>query len=177
MHRKRSRKSVIDFVVVSSDLIKHIEYMHIDEERVHVLTKLTKSKHGKTTKVESDHNLIETKLNVSWNATEDDPIEVINFKDKVGQEKFYEATNDTEDLTKIFESNKTLQVQTKKFLKRLNGFIHQSFKKVKIVRKFDAKLEELYNVRRYWRSRSDENSKEELEKVEKELAEKYSETM
>ena len=38
-------------------------------------------------------------------------------------------------------------------------------------------MEELYNVRRYWRSRSDENSKEELEKVENELAEKYSETM
>ena len=72
-------KSVIDFVVVSSDLIKHIEYMHIDEERVNVLTKLTKSKRGKTTKVESDHNLTETKLNISWNAKEDDPIEVINF--------------------------------------------------------------------------------------------------
>ena len=59
----------------------------------------------------------------------------------------------------------------------MNGLIHQSFKKVKIVRKYDARLEELYNVRRYWRSKSDENSKEELEKVENELAEKYSETM
>ena len=113
---------MIDFVVVSSDLIKHIEYMHIDEERVHVLTKLTKSKHGKTTKVESDHNLIETKLNVSWNATEDDPIEVINFKDKVGQEKFYEATNDTEDLTKIFESNKTLRCSDKEVSQKIEWF-------------------------------------------------------
>ena len=112
------------------------------------MTKLTKSKLGKTTKVESDHNFIETILNVSWNSKEDDPIKVMNLKDKVGQDKFYEATNDTEDLTKIFEFNKTLQVQTKKFLKRLNCFIHQCFKKVKIVRKHDAELEELYNLRR-----------------------------
>ena len=90
---------------------------------------------------------------------------------------FYKVTNDKKDLTKIFETNKTLQVQTRKFFKRLNGFINQCFKKVKIARKSDAKLEELYNQRRYWRSQSDETSKEELEKVDNELAEKYSETM
>ena len=32
------KKSVIDFVIVSNDLVKHIEYIHIDDERLHVLT-------------------------------------------------------------------------------------------------------------------------------------------
>ena len=52
-------QSVIDFVIMSSDLINHVEYMHIDDMRENVLTKLVKSKKGKkrhTKKVESDHN-------------------------------------------------------------------------------------------------------------------------
>ena len=35
-------RSVIDFVIVSSDLLKHIERIHIDDERKHVLTKIMK---------------------------------------------------------------------------------------------------------------------------------------
>ena len=45
------------------------------------------------------------------------------------------------------------------------------------LRKCDAKLEELYNQRRYLRTKKDEKSLEELEKVEDILAEQYSESM
>ena len=51
-------KSVIDFVIVSRDLEKHIEYMHIDDQRKNVLTKLIKTRKRHTKKVESEHNLI-----------------------------------------------------------------------------------------------------------------------
>ena len=40
-------KSVIDFVIMSSDLARHIEYVHIDDKRINVLTKLGKQKKGK----------------------------------------------------------------------------------------------------------------------------------
>ena len=53
-------RSVIDFVIVSGDLGKLIEYMHIDYKRTNVLTKLTKTKNRHTKKVQSDHNIIET---------------------------------------------------------------------------------------------------------------------
>ena len=56
-------KTVIDFVVMSSDLIKHIESIHIDEERVHVLTKNLKTKSG-VEYTESDHNVVNTKINI-----------------------------------------------------------------------------------------------------------------
>ena len=78
----------------------------------------------------------------------------------MSQERFFALTNKTTDLTKIFETNKTLEVQTKKFIKRLDGFIHQSFQKIKITTKCDQRLEELYNKRRYLRNRSDPKSKE-----------------
>ena len=59
-----SEESVIDFVVISSDLVRHIEYVDVDDKRVHVLTKLVKCKNRQTKKVESDHNVIEVRLNI-----------------------------------------------------------------------------------------------------------------
>ena len=43
-------QSVIDFVITSCDLIKRIAFVHIDDRREHVLTKITKSKKNKTIK-------------------------------------------------------------------------------------------------------------------------------
>ena len=42
-----TEQSVIDFVIMSSDLIEHLEYVHVDDKWVHVLTKFWKSKNGK----------------------------------------------------------------------------------------------------------------------------------
>ena len=58
-------KSIIDFVIVSNDLVTDILSMMINDERKHVLTKLTKTKSG-ILKKESDHNTIVTKLNIKW---------------------------------------------------------------------------------------------------------------
>ena len=169
-------QSVIDFVIVSSNLMKHVQSIHIDGKRLNVLTRLTKRGNHKKI-VESDHNMIETKLNISWQSYTDKPLEVFNFSNKESQNKFFKATHDTKAFTDIFETNKSLAVQTKKFIKRLNGFIHEAFKKVKIVVKGDSMLERLYEKRRQLRNKSDDASKEELEIVEEELATKYSESM
>ena len=90
-----------------------------------------------------------------------------------GNDKFFKATNESNDLIKIFESNKSLNVQTKKFVKHLNGFIQQCFRKVKITRKGDEKFEIQYNKRRILRSKPDEKNREKLEALEEELAAKY----
>ena len=121
-----SETSVIDFVIASSDQINHIEYIHIDDRREHVLTKLVK-KGSHTKKNESDHNIIETRLNIPWTTKFSESVEVFNFKDKESQERFYNATNETNHLSKIFSSEKPLEVQRKKFIKRLNGFISGAF--------------------------------------------------
>ena len=42
--RDRSEKSVIDIVMFSADLKKHIKSMIVDEERLHVLIKIKKTK-------------------------------------------------------------------------------------------------------------------------------------
>ena len=122
-----TEKSVINFVITSSTLIKHIEKMHIDDRRVNVLKSLLKKGDKKLKKTESDHNIIHTKLNIPWTVKCDKPYEVFNFKDKTSQETFFSLTNETETLAEIFDSTKTLDMQIKKFLKRLDGFVHQCF--------------------------------------------------
>ena len=50
----------------------------------------------------------------------------------------------TDSLSKIFDTDKDLVIQTKKFMKRLKGYIHGSFKKVKNNKKPDKILNNLF---------------------------------
>ena len=103
--------------------------------------------------------------------------EIYNLKNKKCQKYFEEETSKTNELSRIFDSDKNINIQTKKFLKRLNGFISKCFKKIKVSNKMDNTLEGLYDKRTYLRSKTDPLSKIELEKVEKELNDKYSQAM
>ena len=100
-------QSVIDFVIVSNELIKHIESIHIDDDRVNVLTTNHKTKTG-TTMSKSDHNLIETKLNLKWNAKEAKVFEMFNFKDVESQKRFKYQTTNTAVLSNIVDNNNHL---------------------------------------------------------------------
>ena len=102
---------------------------------------------------------------------------MFNFKDKHGQMKLKELTENTTALSKIFDTEKELDVPTKKFLKRLKGYLNESFKKVKISNKPDKTLNNLFDKRRILRSQKSPASKAELEIVDNELAQKYSEKM
>lgn len=57
-------KSAIDLVIVSSDMVEYIVSLQIDEARKNVLTKVTKNKKGDVKIQESDHNILETSLNI-----------------------------------------------------------------------------------------------------------------
>ena len=102
---------------------------------------------------------------------------MFKYKDSEALTNFKIATTNTNKLSKIINSDKPIDVVTKKFLKRLKGFVHQCFRKVKIVEKEDKDLEDLYNIRRILRTKSDAESEIKLEEVEKILCEKYSEVM
>ena len=62
-------------------------------------------------------------------------------------------------------------------IKRIKGFVNQTFKKVRIVEKPDEELETLYTKRRILRSKNNFQSQIELETVEKELSDKYADKM
>ena len=75
------KKSVIDFVIVSNDLVKHIEHIHIDDERLHVLTTRLKTKNG-IHHSESDYNLITTKFKLTWTPFKSKVVEVFKYNSK-----------------------------------------------------------------------------------------------
>ena len=136
----------------------------------HVLTKYTKDK-----KVKSDHNIIITSFNIGVNPdSQEARLEIYNLKNHACQQNFKEATTNTKELSQIFDSDKDINVLTKKFLKRLNGFICQNFKKIRITEDIDKNLEKLYNMRSELRNKTDEDSKEKLKDVEKQLEDEYS---
>ena len=117
---QRTEESVISFVLLSEDLVETVEAVIIDDKREHVLSRITKTKNGTEYK-ESDHNLIETKLNLRWNKNVPNANDkVFNLKNVKCQKLFKEETSKNNDLSKIFVEEKDLDIATEKFLKKLN---------------------------------------------------------
>ena len=103
--KRKVEESTIDFVIVSRDLAEIVKNMIIDEERKHVLARITKSKQ-KVNIVESDHNTILTEFTLKWNEGDGKQrIEVMNLKNKNCQEKFKIITSNGKELSSIFDDN------------------------------------------------------------------------
>ena len=103
--KNRKEESCIDIVLFSSDLSNNFNFLYIDEERKHVLTRIRKTKTGIKTK-ESDHNVLVTKFDntISYEKV-NKKIEVYNIKNKDCQEKFKQFTSNIKMLSTIFDSS------------------------------------------------------------------------
>ena len=172
---KSLEQSVIDFVLISSDMVSQLVSCHVDSERKHVLTKITKKK-----QIESDHNSIITRFNIKWqNKPQEENIEIFNFKDDIGKQKFKEMTSNNCILSSIFDSKNNINIQTMKFLKRLNGMLHACFKKIKITpnSKEEKEISDLYKQQKILKFKTDVKSMKKLEEVKEKLEDKLSEDM
>ena len=98
--RKRITKttveeSIIDFVIMSEDLSQDLESIVIDDQRQHVLTKITKTRKG-ITQTESDHNVIFSNFKLLWNKKDKKQRqELFNLKNEECQKAFRDATTGT----------------------------------------------------------------------------------
>ena len=125
-------ESIIDFVIISADLVNDIEEMVIDEKKEIALTVVKKSK-GQIKVTTSDHNTILTKFCIDWtDNTMKETVEVFNMKNKECQEVFKNETSKSDKLSAVFDSDEDVNTQTKKFLKLLTKCVHKCFRKVKI---------------------------------------------
>ena len=135
--KRRIEESIIDIVLVSSDMMENLVEMKIDEDRKYVLTKVTQTKKGIKLQ-SSDHNTILTEFNLKLNSDQDaQKIELYNLKNVECQEKFKAYTSNTNMLSSIFDSKEDIDILTERFLKKLNGCISRSFKKIRISKKDD----------------------------------------
>ena len=86
--RDRNEQSVIDIVLFSIGLKKHLVSMIVDEEKLHVLTRIRKTKKGIRVK-ESDHNVIVTEFDCRvLKPKEREDYSVYNLKNKQCQLNF-----------------------------------------------------------------------------------------
>ena len=176
MTKSTTEKSVIDFVILSEDLRKDVDCILIDDERKHVLTRITKNKSG-VVKVESDHNVIFTKLKMQWDKKVcQQRRELFNLKNAECQKAFKEATtieNNNYYLSSVFDEKCDINIVTEKFMKRLQKIISKCFRKVRIKEKIDHEKEELYKKWKNLKKNLDDSNKIEFEEIERELAVKY----
>ena len=164
--RNRTENSVIDLLMFSSDLKENLVSLKVDEKREHVLSKVIKTKKGPKIQ-ESDHNPIIAEFDLKLKDSETEKRqEIFNFKDKDGLARFKSYTSNTNMLSSVFNSREDIDVLTNRFLKKLDGCLAMSFKKIRINDNRRAyKTEELHEKMTNLKTKSDNNSKEELEKV------------
>ena len=125
-------KSVIDYVIVCSDMKNYLEAMLVDDDRIHVLTKYAGTK-GCKKKVLSDHNILVCKFSILFNRFVNTVRrEFFKLKDKEGQELFLKETSSSQALANSFSENRTFPHNTNVFFKSLNGCIQKCFTKIRI---------------------------------------------
>ena len=144
--KERIEESTIDFVLLSPDLLKHINTIEVDENREKVLTKLTRTKNG-VRKVESDHNPIITKLTINWHEdAKKNRIDLFNLKNNECQEKFKMETSSSWNdgaLSSIFDQKEDLNILADRFLKKLDKITFKCFRKIRVTGKRDEEKETL----------------------------------
>ena len=168
--RDRTEKSAIDLLMYSSDLHRNLVSLIVDEKRKHVISKVIKTKKGPKLQ-ESDHNPIIAEFDLKLKDSEGNiRTEIYNFKDKEGLERFKKCTSSTNMLSSVFNSKEDINILTHRFLKKLNGCLAMSFKKVRIDNnKRTDKIQKLHD--KMANLKKDNKSKEEIDQVVNDIAE------
>ena len=152
--------------VLICQIYKICQQVLVDEEQNYILTRINQTKAGTTVK-QSDHNVIITEIDIPWNkCIRKEKIEILNFKNKSCQEKFYEETSKNDYLSSSFEGNTDWETKTKTFLKRLDRVCRKVFRVIKVTNKKEKNIENLYIKWNNLRKKEDETSKDECKKIE-----------
>ena len=151
--------------------------IQVDDQRKNVLTSITRNKKG-AVRHESDHNSIITKFGLNWNKNKEKKrIEMFNYKDEISQKKLKEITSNNSTLSSIFETNKYVNTETKHFMKRLNGMLHESIKQIRISDISNKEIDTLFKQEKTLKGQNDQDSKKKMKEVEEELSNKIPEDM
>ena len=88
---------------------------------------------GKAT--DSDHNTQYMDVDLNIDSIKPERIEMFNFKDKEGQDKFKQVTTETLEFSKCFEDDAPLIEQIDNWQKILKSSCSKAFKKIRITNK------------------------------------------
>ena len=162
-------QSILDFFVVCSRILPHINKMVIDEKNKYILTNYkTVKQTGKA--VDSDHKTEYMDLNLK--IIREKPIrrEIYHFKDLKGQAEFKRLTSETQEFTKCFENGLSLQKQIELWQQVLKNVCKKAFKKIRVTKQKRSKpinqeLAELINRRNKLQNTEEVNDIKDIEEL------------
>ena len=106
----KKEESVLDFFIVCNRILPHVTSMKIDEQKEHVLTNYSRMRtDGKVT--DSDHYTQYMDLNIEMEIMKPEKREILDFKNKKGQEKFKKITSEEGKFIGCFNTNAPLKIQ------------------------------------------------------------------
>ena len=100
---------------------------------------------------------------------------VWNFRDPQGWDKFYQLTQNDDQLLSVWRENDSLESRYQKWHKRFNLFMHKCFKKKRIVMfksLYNKEIRDLIQKRKMLKHqhKGSKNLTEKLRKIDKEIA-------
>ena len=129
-------------------MLQFIDKMVIDEDRNYILTNY-KMRKGQNRPIESDHNPLILDLNISFEKSMKERVDIYNLRSKECQQIFKEVTTRSSNLSDCFLDGNPLMCQVKSWEINFTNAIKQSFKRIRITdMKKDSKSHELMAKRR-----------------------------
>ena len=124
--KERTKVSIFNFFIVCYQILPRVTKMKINTNGETTLTRFR----GKT--VKSDHRMLKLEIDLNFHEPiRHDRKEVFNVRNKVCQKVFYEFTSKSDMFIKCFSSpDETVDVQFKRWKRKLNKAIHASFRKI-----------------------------------------------
>ena len=122
-------------------------------------------------KKESDHNALVAEFDLKVDISEKrKKSEVYNLKNAECQKKFFKYTSNTKMLSSVFDSKDDLEILAKRFIKKLDGCIKNTFKRVRVNKYKESEEEKLYKKMRLLKESDGEDNKEAINEVVEAIA-------
>ena len=127
---EKYEESVLDFILVSDNLLDFVESMVIDEKREFPLSSYLR---GKIT--HSDHFTEILNMNIEYNKQKPVREEVYNFKSIESLNRYSEILNNENNLIKCFDTNEDIETQVENWLIAFDNILKKSFTKTRVTNK------------------------------------------
>ena len=115
--------------------------MVIDERKNYNLINYQNVRRGGVA-VDSDHYTQYMNLDLKFESETQVRVEMYNFKNKLGQEKFKKIMSETNNFSKCFESDAPVLLQIENWRNNLDICVKKSFKKIRINKRKNEPLKE-----------------------------------
>ena len=159
--KRGTERSILDFFLVCDQILPLVSRMVVDEKGEIALTKYRRRNIVKT-----DHHMLKIELDLTFhNEKKHEQTDMFNLLNKVCQQNFGEKTTNTNVFSKCFESDESINIQFKRWHRRLVKALHRSFREIRIKddQKKQSQVDILLNKKRVLLKKKELEKKDKIE--------------